>query len=147
MTVRMADEALALAGLRRALLAILAVGFVGTAADLLLLAHYEDPLQLAPFVIIGLCLIAVGWYAVSHGVVSLLLMRVAMVIAIAGALVGMTLHYRGSMEFQLETDPSLGGLDLLMKVLRAKAPPTLAPANLAVLGLIGLASTYKDPSA
>ena len=59
----MADDQPVLAGLRRALLAVLAVGLVGTAVDLVLLAHYEDALQWAPFVIISVCLLAVGWHA------------------------------------------------------------------------------------
>jgi hypothetical protein len=142
----MAEEQTDLRRLRRILVAVVAFGFGGTAVDLFLLAHHEDPLQLAPFLVIGFCLIAVGWHAVAAGPFSLLLTRVAMVTAVAGALVGMTLHYRGSMEFQLEMDPSLGGFDLLTKVLTSKAPPTLAPMNLAVLGLIGLASTYRDPA-
>jgi hypothetical protein len=48
------------------------------------------------------------------------------------------------MEFQLEMDPSLGGLDLMAKVMTSKAPPTMAPMSLAVLGLVGLASTYRE---
>jgi hypothetical protein len=144
---RESEEPVALARLRRVLLVVVAVGLVGTAVDLVLLAHYEDPLQLTPFFIICLCLLAVGCHAVSGGEFSLIVMRVAMTIAIAGAAIGMTLHYRGSMEFQLESDPSLAGFDLMMKVLRSKAPPTMAPMNLALLGLVGLASTYRDPAA
>ena len=140
----MADDQRVLAGLRRALLAVLGVGLAGTAADLVLLAHYEDVLQWAPLVIISVCLLSVVWHAVSPGAVSLRLMRVTMTSALAGAATGVVLHYRGSMEFQLETDPSIGGVGLLMKVLTSKAPPTLAPMSLALLGLIGLASTYKE---
>jgi hypothetical protein len=140
----MTDESIVLARLRRALLAVLAIGLAGTAVDLILLAHYEDPLQFTPFAIIGLCLLAVGWHAFSRGELSLALMRVAMTLAMAGAAVGMTLHYQGSMEFQLETDPSLRGFALLKKTVRSEAPPIVAPANLAVLGLIGLVSTYRE---
>jgi hypothetical protein len=45
------------------------------------------------------------------------------------------------MEFQLEMDPTLGGMALLLKVMHAKAPPALAPGNMVLLGLLGLIST------
>ena len=64
-------------------------------------------------------------------------MFLLMVIGATGAI----LHYRANMEFQLEMDPTLGGMALLLKVLHAKAPPALAPGNMALLGLMGLIST------
>jgi hypothetical protein len=54
---------------------------------------------------------------------------------------GAILHYRANMEFQLEMDPTLGGMALLLKVLHAKAPQALAPGNMVLLGLLGLVST------
>src|SRR5687768_15030496 len=110
----MADDVLVLARLRRVLLAVVAFGLAGTAVDLVLLAHYEDALQWAPLVIVVACLLAVGWHAISPGGISLPIMRAAMATALAGAVTGVVLHYRGSMEFQLEVDPSIGGVDLLM---------------------------------
>jgi hypothetical protein len=133
-----------LAQLRRLVLGVLAVGFIGTAVDLTLLAHYEDPLQLTPFVVIALCVFSIAWHGIAPGGFSLALMRIAMTVAVSAAIVGMTLHYQGSMEFQLETDRSLSGFELMKKVLTAKAPPTMAPMNLALLGLVGLTSTYRE---
>jgi hypothetical protein len=132
--------------LKRILLAVLGLGFFGLAVDLTLLAHYEDPLQVVPLVLAGLGLLTAVWHGVVPSSLSLVSLRIAMTMAVAGAAIGVTLHYRGSMEFQLEMDPALGGIELLMKVLRAKAPPTMAPLNLAWLGLIGLASTYGERS-
>jgi hypothetical protein len=140
----MTNQSQILPRLRRLLLGVLAVGFVGTAVDLMLLAHYEDPLQLTPFVVISFCVISIAWQGIAPGGFSLALMRIAMTVAIAAAAVGMTLHYQGSMEFQLETDRSLSGVELMRKVLTSKAPPTLAPMNLALLGLVGLVSTYRE---
>jgi hypothetical protein len=139
-----ADEPAAVAPLRRALTWIAVVGFVGTAADLLLLQHYEDPWQWAPLAIAATATVALAAQVLRPGTTSLMMTRSVMIASVVAALVGVWLHYRGSMEFQLETDPSLGGLDLLLKVLRSKAPPTMAPFNLAVLGLVGLASTYRQ---
>jgi hypothetical protein len=132
--------------LRQFLLALLAAGLVGTAVDLLFLDHVEDTLQLVPLVAIGLSLGAVGWRAASGGAAGVRVLQVAMVLLTATAAIGIVLHFRGNMEFQLDMDPSLGGFDLLMTVLRAKSPPTLAPGNLALLGLVGLTSTYRHPA-
>ena len=46
---------------------------------------------------------------------------------LAGA-AGVVLHYRGNMAFQLEMDPSQSGWTLFNKVIRANAPPAMAPA-------------------
>jgi hypothetical protein len=135
-----------LSRLRQLLLALVAVGLAGTAADLLLLNHVEDTLQFAPLVVIALSLVALGWHGLAGHDTSVRALRAAMWLLTATAATGIVLHYRGNMEFQLEMDPSLGGFDLLMTVLRAKSPPALAPANLALLGLVGLAATYKHPA-
>jgi hypothetical protein len=42
-------------------------------------------------------------------------------------------------------DPSPSGLPLLFSVVRAKAPPAMAPATLVFLGLLGLAAAYRRP--
>jgi len=56
---------------------------------------------------------------------------------------GTVLHYRANMEFKLEMDPSMGGFALFSSVMRAKAPPALAPGNMALLGLLGLVCAYR----
>ena len=55
----------------------------------------------------------------------------------------MVLHYRANMEFKLEMDPTLSGLALFWSVVRAKTPPALAPATLALLGLLGLTYAFR----
>ena len=77
---------------------------------------------------------------------SVLLLRVMMGFLLAAGLVGVVLHYQGSMEFQLEMDPTLSGWSLFSRVLQAKAPPTLAPGVMAQLGLLGLVYTYRHPA-
>jgi hypothetical protein len=42
------------------------------------------------------------------------------------------------MEFQRESDPSIGGLALVRKVMLAHSPPALAPGSMILLGLFGL---------
>jgi hypothetical protein len=133
-------------GLRRFLLAILVLGLVGTAVELVLLDHYEDSAQLLPLFLIGLSLAAIGGHVVVGRAASILLLRTVMVFLVLAGLLGVALHYQGSLEFQLEMDPTQSGWDLVSKVLHAKSPPTLAPGVMAQLGLIGLVYTYRHPS-
>jgi hypothetical protein len=131
--------------IRRGLLAILLIGLVGTAAELLLLKHDEGPAQFIPLVLIGLAFIAIIWHAVSEGAASLRLIQGTMVLFVASGALGMYFHYRANVEFQREVDPSLAGRALIVKAMTAKAPPALAPGSMSQLGLIGLAYAYRYP--
>ena len=136
----------ALSAMRRLLLLLVAIGMFGTGADLLLLDHYEDSWQLVPLVLIAASLVVVAWVGISGGILSLVVMRVAMIGFIAAGCLGILLHYNGNSEFQREIDPSLAGWALVKKVMTAKAPPALAPAGMIQLGLLGLLYTYRHPS-
>ena len=69
--------------------------------------------------------------------------RTAQAVRVGG--LGAVLHYRANMEFKLEMDPSLSGLALFSSVVRAKAPPAMAPATMVLLGLLGLVAAYRRP--
>jgi hypothetical protein len=132
--------------LRRLLLVIVTIGLLGTAADLLLLNHYESGWQLIPLVLIALALPVVATLAVDDGFIAVLAMRVIMVTFVLAGCLGMLLHFNGNREFQRELDPAIAGWALVTKVMRAKAPPALAPASMIQLGLLGLLYTYRHPS-
>lgn len=136
-------EVSALPAVRRILLAILLLGLLGTGTELFLVGHFEDSWQLIPFVLLGLGLVVIAWQIGRPSYASVRAMQVTMILFVVGGLVGLVLHYRGNMEFQLEANPSLGGLELFWKVMKAKAPPALAPAAMSQLGVLGLAYTYR----
>lgn len=127
--------------LRRLLLVLLVLGFLGTGTELLLLGHYEDAWQVVPLVLIGLGLIAAGWRALRPGVAATRAFRGVMVLVAASGLVGTVLHYQGNAEFELEMTPNLKGLALFAESMTG-ATPALAPGAMVLLGLLGLASTY-----
>jgi hypothetical protein len=131
---------------RRLLLMIIVLGLVGTGAELILLAHYEDSAQLIPLFFIAFALAVIAGHVAVGGRASVLLLRTIMGFVVAAGALGVVLHYQGSMEFQLEMDPTLSGWSLFAKVLQAKAPPTLAPGVMAQLGLLGLLYTYRHPA-
>ena len=135
-----------LAKLRRLLLGILLLGLIGTATELLLMGHYEDAWQLIPLVVIAsaiLTSLAVLATGPTGATAAARLFRCSMVLLILGAPMGTVLHYRANLEFKREMDPSLRGFALFSSVIRAKAPPSLAPGTLALLGLLGLACGFR----
>ena len=130
--------------LRLFVLVLFIVGSVGTGAELILLGHVEDGWQLAPVVLLGASLLALGWQAAERGPRSTRVFQIAMVLCVASGVSGLWLHYAGNAEFELEMYPSLSGLDLFQGAI-AGATPTLAPGTMIELGLLGLAYTYRHP--
>jgi multisubunit Na+/H+ antiporter MnhB subunit len=130
--------------LRRLLLGILLVGLVGTATELTLMGHDEDGWQMIPLVVLTVAIVASVVMLGTHARASIVpLFRGAMLLLIVSGATGAVLHYRANMEFKREMDPSLGGIAMFWSVIRAKAPPALAPGNMALLGLLGLACVYR----
>src|SRR2546427_9024113 len=113
--------------LRRWLLALLVLGLVGTVTELILLSHYEQPFQLVPVVLIVLALVVVVWHVMRHQTGSLHALQVVMALFVLAGFVGVVAHFYGSAEFQIDLDPDMTTWELVEKVMRAKAPPVLAP--------------------
>lgn len=131
--------------LRRLLLALMLVGMLGLAAELLLLEHYEDALQWVPLVslALGLALTLVVW--MRPGPAALRAFRVLMAAYVAAGALGVYLHLRGNVEFERESNAALTGLPLLWEALRG-ATPALAPGAMAQLGLLGLVLAWRHPA-
>ena len=136
----------ALTAVRPWVYAVLLLGFAGTGAELALMHHYEDIWQVVPLALIAgalVTLISLRW---GRRPVILQLFRVLMMLCIAAGGLGIALHFKGAAEFQLEMDPAQPAWALTQKVMRAKAPPVLAPGLMAQLGLLGLIFSYRHPS-
>lgn len=135
-----------LASLRRLLLGILLFGLVSTATELILIGHDEDVWQMIPLIVLAIAILAsLGMVArrSTSATGPTRLFRAAMVLLMLSGAMGSVLHYRANMEFKREMDPSLSGFALFSSVVQAKAPPTLAPGNMALLGLLGLACAFR----
>lgn len=130
--------------LRPLLLALTLLGTAGLAAELLLLEHVESWTQWIPIVALALGFASGIAVAVAPGPRTLALFRLVMTIYVAAGLLGLYLHYRGNAEFEREEDPSVAGLALVWRSLRG-ATPTLAPASLAQLGMLGLILVWRHP--
>lgn len=130
--------------LRGWLLAVLALGLLGTIAELVLLEHYEQPLQFVPLVLIVAAIAAIAWHLARPDAASLRVLAIVMALFVLAGFAGIAAHFIGSAEYQLELDESLDAWALIEKVMRAKAPPVLAPGMMLQLGLLGLAYVYSD---
>lgn len=132
--------------LRRFLLVILVLAMTGTFADLLLMDHYADRWQLIPLVLLALAALTLLWHALDRRVAAVRAFQVIMSLFIVGGVAGLILHYQTSAAFHAEGDSTIQGWRMVWMVLRSKVPPTLAPAVMLQMGLIGLAYTYKHPA-
>jgi hypothetical protein len=141
-----AREAAALARIRWALLAIVALGTIGMSVELLLIGHSEDSNQVIPLVVAAAGLVTMAAVAVRPRAGLLRLLQFVMLTYAGSGIIGIALHYQANAEFQREIDPALAGLALFWKVVEATAPPALAPGVMVQLGLLGLVFTYKHPA-
>jgi hypothetical protein len=130
--------------IRQWLAGILIVGLVGVEVELLLLEHYESAAQFVPVVLTALALAAVVWHLVHPGRVSFRAVMVLMILFVVASPIGVGLHFQGAAAFQRETDPAITHWELVKKVMRAKAPPLLAPGVMLQLGLTGLVYALFD---
>jgi hypothetical protein len=130
--------------LRFWVLGILVLGLIGTVTELILLEHYEQPLQYVPLVLIVLGVVVLLWHALRPDTTSLRALQIVMGLFVLAGFAGMAAHFNGSAEYQLELNPDMSNWELLEKILHAKAPPLLAPGMMMQMGLLGLAYAFTD---
>ena len=140
------EEGSTLRAIRRLLLGALVLGTVGTTAELIFIGHYENPFQYTPLILLGTGLLSLGWHLAAPGAAALRALQVVMLLFTLSGAVGIGLHFHGNEEFELEMYPTRSGLELIWKTLSG-ATPVLAPGSMTLLGVIGLAHTYRHPSA
>jgi hypothetical protein len=132
--------------IRRLLLGLVVLGVLAIGTDLLLLEHYENSWMLVPLFLIAVALAVVLWHVVDSGPASVRALQVTMATFVLVGLLGVFLHYRANLEFQLDMDATQSSWELFKKVMRAKAPPALAPAAMTQLGLLGLLYAFRHPA-
>jgi hypothetical protein len=133
-----------LASIRKLLLGTLALGVLGTVGELILLRHIDQATQWIPLVVLGVSVVVIGRHAASPGRGTVRAMQVLMVVFVATGALGVGLHYDGNVTFEREINPSEHGFEFLRKTV-AGATPVLAPGSMTLLGLVGLAHTYRHP--
>ena len=109
---------------------------IGTAMELYLLDHYEGPLQLIPLLCIGTSLLVMLLLFFQSSTFMLGLFKVLMGITALSGVYGIFLHLRANYEFEKEMKATASDWELFIESLSG-ALPTLAPASMIVLALIG----------
>ena len=135
----------ALATLRRVLIAVFLFGLLGTGVELLLLEHTDGIWQLAPLLVVGMSFLVLGWYGVARSASALRVFQGTMILFLLSGAAGLLLHFKGNVEFELEMYPSRSGTELFWEAMKG-ATPALSPGTMLLLGLLGLAYTYRHPA-
>jgi hypothetical protein len=118
---------------------------VGTIVELFLAKHYEDAIQIVPFALCGVGLVAVVAALWRPGRGTLLALRGVMGLLMLGGLIGIYEHLTNNFAFELEMRPNAVWSDVWFQALRGAAP-LLAPGILAIAALIAIAATYAHPA-
>jgi hypothetical protein len=132
-----------LTAIRRILLIALLAGMAGTAAELLLIGHFEDSWQLVPLALLALGTIVALAHAGRPGPLTVRLLQLLMALFVVSGGIGAVLHYIGNTEFEREMQPSIEGTALVKEAMTG-AFPVLAPGTMVLLGLVGFALTHRQ---
>lgn len=127
------------------LAAILAAGFLGTGAELLLLEHFESVRQIVPMLLLGFGGLTLAALVATPSGPLLRLFRLTMWLSAASGVAGMWLHYQGNVAFEVELAPDAAGWLLFREALKG-ATPALAPGAMTLLGALGLTYTFRHPA-
>lgn len=130
---------------RRLALGLLLFGETGVLLELWFLGHYEDPWQWTPLALIAAGLVASAWIAALPGRVSLNVFGWLMAGHVAAGAVGLFLHMKANVEFELELHPGNAGWPLVRETLTG-AIPALAPGAMFQLGLLGMLVCWRHPA-
>ena len=131
---------------RRSLAALFVLGSLGTATELLLLEHTEEPAQWVPLLLMAAALLVLAWHAAAPSRASVRAFQLVMMLFAAGGALGVALHLRGNAEFERELHPDAAWGELFRGAMMG-ATPALAPGTMVLLGSIGLLFAYRHPAA
>lgn len=131
--------------LRRNVLTILLFSMAGALLDLLMIEHYGEWRQQIPLLLLGFTILALIGHALLQTNWMVRVVQGSMMLLAAGGILGLVFHYQVSAAFQLEMDESMPWWKVVRNVLRATAPPALAPMAMVQMGLIGVACLYRHP--
>jgi hypothetical protein len=131
--------------LRVFLLSIAALLCVGTVLELWLTEHTESAVQLIPFGLCGLGLLAIGAALLRPQRATLLILRLSMGLMAVGSAFGIFEHIEHNLAFELEIRPTATANQVFLDALSG-ASPLLAPVILALAAVLAIAATYYHPA-
>jgi hypothetical protein len=138
------NDGVVLKRLRWFLLTLAAFMSLGTLVELALAQHWEDAIQILPFVLCGLSFLISVAMLLRPQRRTVLWLRWIMAITFVGSLFGVSEHIEHNIAFALEIRPNAVTNDVFLEALGG-ANPLLAPGILAFTALLALAATYYHP--
>lgn len=131
-------------GWRRLVLWLLIFGQAGVLLELWLLEHYEDVWQWAPLALLSGGFLAALWIARRPDPRSLRILWWILLVQLGSGAVGLFLHLKANVEFELELHPDSRGWQLVQETMTG-AIPALAPFAMLQLGLLGMLFCWRHP--
>jgi hypothetical protein len=135
------NERTALGRLATFLHQLAAALFVGSIAELIAAKHYGSAMQLVPFALCGLGLLAVLALRTKPTRPVVLATRALMVVIAGGSLLGIYEHVMGNLDFVHQVRRHADTMTVVKQTIQG-ADPILAPGVLAVAAAVTLAATY-----
>lgn len=135
------NEHMRLARLTNLLYGLAVITFAGTMVELLAAKHFQEPIQLLPFVLCGLGLVLVTWVWKAPSRAAVQALRGLMAVSAAASLLGVWKHVEGNIGFILEMHPTTSGWPLILGALTGRAP-LLASGALALAATIAIIATF-----
>lgn len=129
---------------RRFLLIVAAFIFVGSAAELVFIEHYEETVQFIPFGLSALGLVTVLLALRNPTGATLKWMRYSMAVIALGTLFGVYEHLEHNYEFALEISPNITTMQALVEALYGGSP-FLAPGVFFLAAVLAYAATWQHP--
>ena len=131
---------------RRIVAGLVAFGLLAIAAELVLIEHVENLSQLAPVIVLPVAAVMLAPLALGGVPWNVVVLRSALALVVLAGIAGVGLHVYESWQFQAEIDPSQRAVARAWAAVRAQSPPSLAPGQITLLGLLGLAAASGSPT-
>jgi hypothetical protein len=128
--------------LRKFLLVLSLLLFVGALVELWLVGHTVEFVQWIAFVLAGAGALSVTMTLFNFGPATVRILRVCMIVVALGSFFGIYQHISGNIAFAREIHPDSSTSQLFWRGLQG-GNPLLAPGVLAVAALLALSATYR----
>ena len=130
---------------RRLAFYLLLFATLGTGIELIFLEHFEDPWQWAPIALLGAGLVLGAAVVLRPSRPTVRALQLLMISYVLSAGIGLYLHLKANVEFELELRPTMANTELIIETLKG-AIPALAPGAMVQLGLLGLLACFRHPA-
>ena len=130
---------------RRLAFYLLLFATLGTGVELIYLEHFEDPWQWAPIALLGVGLVLGATVTLRPSRPAVRALQLLMMGYLLSGGVGLYLHLKANVEFELELRPTMANAELILETLKG-AIPALAPGVMVQIGLLGLLACFRHPA-